>query len=78
MDRFCSRFRKVTGTLPQLDDESVGRDVATGWLRPLVVVIDPSTGQTEESDWRRMRAEASTPSTPAVTDSLETTPASHA
>jgi hypothetical protein len=71
LKRITSRLRRVTGPLPQLDQESVGRVVATGWLRLVGVSIDPRTGLTANVDWRRMRAEASVASPAAASDQLE-------
>jgi hypothetical protein len=71
----ASHLHKVTGPLQQLERESVGRVVATGWLRFVGVSIDPRTGLTPDVDWRRMRAEASLAPPPATTDDADHAPA---
>ena len=69
LKRITSRLRIATGPLQQLDQDKANRAVATGWLRFVGVSIDPQTGQTQEADWRRMRAEASVTTSSADADS---------
>ena len=69
LKRIAYRLRKATGPLQQLDQDKANRAVATGWLRFFGVSIDPQTGQTQEIDWRRMRAEASVTTSLADADS---------
>jgi hypothetical protein len=60
MASFSSRlWNTVTGAFMRRDTTDLSRTVTTGWLQLLGADVDPATGSSRQTDWQRLRAEAS-------------------
>ena len=77
LKRITTRLRKATRPLERFEQDSVGRVIATGWLRAVGVAIDPKTGMTPEVDWRLMRAESTVQKQTGATDEPESAAVGH-